>query len=50
MLRTNSLAIHYLAHHRDEVPPEELAKVAKLLADEVEPTHDEMSFQPWPGA
>lgn len=50
MLTTNALAIHYLAHHRDDVPPEELAKVAALVADEAEPTNDEMNFQPWPGA
>jgi len=48
MLMTNSLAIHYLAHHRDEVPAEELAKVAQLLADEVEPTAEEMNTQTWP--
>ena len=27
---TNSLCVHYLAHHRDEVPPSELEKVATL--------------------
>ena len=29
-LRTNSLAVHYLAFHRDEVPPEELERVVGL--------------------
>jgi hypothetical protein len=40
-LMTHSLAIHYLAHHRDEVPDEELAKVASLAADTWEPTVEE---------
>jgi len=31
-LVTNSLAVHYLAYHRDEVPAEELAKVRSLSA------------------
>lgn len=35
---TNSLCVHYLAYHRDEVPPGELARVMLLPADEVEPT------------
>jgi hypothetical protein len=41
-LLTNSLAIHYLAYHRDEVPAAELAKVASLAAEMWEPTVDEM--------
>ena len=28
--KTNSLCMHYLAHHRDEVPKPELEKVARL--------------------
>ena len=48
VLTTNSLAIHYLAHHRDEVPTAELAKVAQLLADEERPTAEEMNTQTWP--
>jgi hypothetical protein len=36
-LLTNSLAIHYLAHHRADVPRDELAKVASLAAEEVDP-------------
>lgn len=35
---TNSLAVHYLAYHREDVPAEELLKVAALAGDEVEPT------------
>ncbi len=37
-LLTHSLAVHYLAYHRDDVPDGELAKVAALVADEVEPS------------
>lgn len=29
---TNTLAVHYLAHHRDEVPESELAKVQAFVA------------------
>ncbi|HSX23388.1 MAG TPA: hypothetical protein VLE97_11495 [Gaiellaceae bacterium] len=36
-LLTNSLAVHYLAFHRDEVPPGELAKVLTLTAEPVDP-------------
>lgn len=36
-LITNSLCVHYLAWHRDEVPQRELEKVAKLSSGEVEP-------------
>ena len=36
-LITNSLCVHYLAWHRDEVPHQELDKVAKLSSGEVEP-------------
>jgi len=28
--KTNSLAVHYLEYHRDEVPDEELEKIRKL--------------------
>src|SRR5262249_56630284 len=42
-LMTNSLAIHYLAHHREELPFEELAKVARLPAGDAEPTTDELA-------
>lgn len=36
-LLTNSLAIHYLALHRADVPRDELAKVASLAATELDP-------------
>ena len=37
-LLTNSLAVHYLALHRNEVPADELAKVLTLSADPANPT------------
>ena len=40
---TNSLAVHYLAHHRDEVPETELEKVRNLKFGEAEPTEQELS-------
>lgn len=40
---TNSLAIHYVACHRAEVPPEELAKVLALPPSDVEPTSGELA-------
>lgn len=40
---TNSLAVHYLAHHRDEVPHGELAKVAALNGPDAEPTPRQLS-------
>lgn len=43
---TNSLCIHYLAYHRDEVPAEELEKVRALNAGEVEPTPEELRPPP----
>ncbi len=46
VLVTNSLAIHYIAHCRAEVPASELAKIKLLPADEAEPTAEEL----WPGA
>lgn len=42
-LVTNSLAIHYLAYHRDEVSPEDLAKVAALPASPADPTDGELA-------
>jgi hypothetical protein len=41
-MNTNSLAVHYLAYHREDVPADELAKVAELAAQEVEPQLDSM--------
>src|ERR1044071_1217212 len=43
LLETNSLALHYLAFHRSEVPAGELAKIAALAADEAEPTQEELT-------
>lgn len=42
-LVTNSLCVHYLARHRDEVPESELAKVMQLPDEEVEPTEEQVS-------
>lgn len=43
---TNSLATHYLALHRDEVPEDQLAKVRALksVATPVKPTGREMGY------
>jgi len=41
---TNSLCIHYLAFHRDELPQEELDKVYALDLGEEEPTEEELRF------
>ncbi len=35
---TNSLCIHYLAYHRHEIPPEQLARVAALPPTRLNPT------------
>ena len=40
--QTNSLCVHYLAFHRDEVPEAELAKVAALDAGEADPSAEEL--------
>lgn len=42
-LLTNSLAIHYLAYHRYDVPEEELEKVRALSYGEAEPTPQELA-------
>jgi hypothetical protein len=39
---TNSLCIHYLAHHRAEVPQGQLARVGNLDFGEAEPTAEEL--------
>jgi len=39
---TNSLCIHYLAFHREELPQEELDKVRALAFGEEEPTEEEL--------
>jgi hypothetical protein len=40
--KTNSLAIHYLAFHRDEVPAAELAKLEQLPVAEGNPTRTQL--------
>lgn len=40
---TNSLCVHYLAFHRQDVSESELAKVAALPDEEVEPTEGELA-------
>jgi hypothetical protein len=39
---TNSLCVHYLAHHRSEVPQAQLDKVAALTYGEAEPNENEL--------
>ena len=39
---TNSLCVHYVAHHRVEVPQWELAKIEEFMVEEVEPTWQEL--------
>ncbi len=39
---TNSLCVHYVAFHRNEVPAEQLARVAALPFGEVDPNDDEL--------
>ncbi len=39
---TNSLCVHYVAHHRDEVPEHELALVERLDSGEAEPDDQEL--------
>lgn len=39
---TNSLAVHYLAYHRDEVPKSELRKVRNLPEQGTEPTRRQL--------
>jgi hypothetical protein len=39
---TNSLCIHYLAHHRDEIPKSELDKVRSLPSYEAEPSQSQL--------
>ncbi len=41
-LLTNSLCIHYLAFHRDDIPQEELDKVRALTYGEEEPNEKEL--------
>jgi hypothetical protein len=39
---TNSLCVHYLAHHRPEVPPVQLVRVGALASAGVDPRDDEL--------
>lgn len=41
-LLTNSLCVHYLAFHREEVPAEELEKVRALACGESQPVEEEL--------
>lgn len=41
--KTNSLCVHYLAFHRDEVPASQLEKVQRLNSGEAEPTDKELN-------
>jgi len=41
-INTHSLAIHYLAHHREEVPDVELDKIAGLRDEQADPTSGEL--------
>jgi hypothetical protein len=43
---TNSLCVHYIAFHRDEVPPEEIEKVARLEVVGDDPTDEELHWPP----
>jgi len=40
--KTNSLCVHYLAFHRNEVPISQLEKVRHLTFGEAEPTKEEL--------
>jgi hypothetical protein len=39
---TNSLCVHYLAHHRSEVPAEQLERVLRLPVGEADPSKLEL--------
>ncbi|MCU0660328.1 MAG: hypothetical protein MUD00_01815 [Candidatus Pacebacteria bacterium] len=41
---TNSLCIHYVACHRDDVPTEMLEQIMLLSADDAEPTQTELGL------
>jgi hypothetical protein len=40
--RTNSLCVHYVAHHRPDVPPEQLPRIESFAAGEADPNEDEL--------
>lgn len=39
---TNSLIVHYVAYHRDEIPAGELAKIQEIAIDGEQPTPKEL--------
>jgi hypothetical protein len=39
---TNSLAVHYLAFHRKDVPESELVKIGNLPFGEADPTEEQL--------
>jgi hypothetical protein len=43
--QTNSLSVHYLAFHREEIGEDELAKVAALQYGEAYPTKQELGYR-----
>ncbi|MDJ0974950.1 MAG: hypothetical protein QNJ98_10860 [Planctomycetota bacterium] len=44
---TNSLCVHYLAHHRTSIPEDQLTKVATLTCGEAEPNREELQGAPY---
>jgi len=48
-LYTHALAVHYLAYHRDECPPEQLELIADMGWAEAEPSADALagSWRAW---
>ena len=44
--QTNSLCVHYLAYHRHEIDPDQLARVSMLDEGEEEPTVEELAAPP----
>lgn len=42
-LLTNSLAVHYVAHHRGQIPKEELVKISQLPEEYAEPNEWELA-------
>lgn len=47
--KTNSLCVHYMAYHREEVPHEQLERVAALRYGEIEPAAEELQGGRWRG-
>jgi hypothetical protein len=42
--QTNSLAVHYVAFHRNEVPEEQLDIISKFAIEPAEPTAEDMNI------